>query len=342
MNTTATSQWPARSLTLDRGEEQPPLAGLPFAASPLLRTHCADQAQAYLNQQIEERRIHLKDQAPLEINFTLQALSQLKLFGASWGREVRVSSSPLHSWHAILPLQGAISSPGQGLQAVPGQLLVFTPGHEVDVVWHESTQAVVVALDTALLRQHLERHHQNQVPRLPPQALLIEQCHPALLTLGNLLRLVDMEGSNPSGLLASPIGQAHIQHLFCENLLSLVPTLDRLPQRCLLPGTVKRVVDYIQAHLHTPLLITELVNVSGASRRSLEQAFRKNMGTSLQRYIQGCRLQAIREILQLHQPAELQISELALQWGFAQPSHFTSAYKQAFDELPSQTLARPR
>lgn len=130
MNTTATSQWPARSLTLDRGEEQPPLAGLPFAASPLLRTHCADQAQAYLNQQIEERRIHLKGQAPLEINFTLQALSQLKLFGASWGREVRVSSSPLHSWHAILPLQGAISSPGQGLQAVPGQLLVFTPGHE--------------------------------------------------------------------------------------------------------------------------------------------------------------------------------------------------------------------
>jgi AraC-like DNA-binding protein len=41
-----------------------------------------------------------------------------------------------------------------------------------------------------------------------------------------------------------------------------------------------------------------------------------------------------------HQPGELQLSELAFRWGFAQPSHFTTAYKQAFGELPSHTLSR--
>ncbi|MCY1436564.1 Helix-turn-helix domain protein [compost metagenome] len=82
------------------------------------------------------------------------------------------------------------------------------------------------------------------------------------------------------------------------------------------------------------------MTVSGASRRSLEQACQRSLGTSPQRYIQRCRLDAIRELLLRHQPGELQLSELAFRWGFAQPSHFTTAYKQAFGELPSQTLAR--
>ena len=78
----------------------------------------------------------------------------MKLFGAWWGREVRVSSSPLSCWHGILPLHGAISNHLQGLQANAGELLVFSPGQEVDVTWHEGTKAIVIALDAALLLNH--------------------------------------------------------------------------------------------------------------------------------------------------------------------------------------------
>ncbi|MBS7661043.1 helix-turn-helix transcriptional regulator [Pseudomonas lalucatii] len=313
---------------------------LPFSASPLLRSHDLDEAEGLLNSHIEERRLQPCGRGQTDIHFTLQSLPQLKLFGAGFGRAVRVSSSPLACWHGILPLRGAVSSHPDGQRACAGELLMFTPGHEVDVVWHEGTQAIVLALDASLLVDHVMQHHQTEVTRLPAQAQLMGRQHPAVVSLGNLLRLVDSDTGNPSGLLTSPVGQVHMQYLFCENLVHLIPSLSALPQRSLLPGTVKRVVDFIQAHLDQPLSISQLVSVSGASRRSLEQAFRRYLGISPQRYIQNCRLRAIRELLQHHRQGEVQLSELAFRWGFAQPSHFTTAYKKAFGELPSHTLSR--
>ena len=318
----------------------PPRGELPFASRSWLRSRDLDEAVLTLNSQVEERRLQPGERGGADIHFTLQALPRLKLFGARWGMGVTVRSSPLASWHGILPLQGAVTSNPDGQQAGAGELLMFTPGHEVDVHWRRGTQAIVIALDAACLADHLERHHQSEVPRLPPQAQLIGREHPALGSLGNLLRLIDGEAGRPAGVLASPVGQQHVQHLFCENLLQLIPSLSVLPQRSLLPGTVKRAVDYIHAHLEQPLSISQLVAISGASRRSLEQAFQRSLGSSPQRYIQRCRLNAIRQLLQRHRPGELQLSELAFRWGFTQPSHFTTAYKQAFGELPSQTLSR--
>ncbi|MCY1399045.1 Transcriptional activator FeaR [compost metagenome] len=319
----------------------PSLGTIPFAARPLLRSCNVEDAEALLNSHLEERRISVRTPGTLDIAFTLETLPQLKLFGAHWGREVRVNSRPLNSWHGILPIEGGISSHPGGLQAGPGDLLVFTPGHEVDVIWHEGAKAIVIALDAPLLVDHLERHYQLNEPRLSPQTLLFERNHPALHSLGSLLRLVDSEAGNPSGLLATSACQSHVQHLFCENLLQLIPGLQAAQQRSLLPGSVKRAVDYIHAHLEQPIEINHLASISGASRRSLEQAFRNSLGTSPVRYIQSCRLRAIRDILLRHRPGEVQLSQLAFLWGFAQPSHFTAAYKQAFGELPSQTLARP-
>lgn len=313
---------------------------LPFAGRPWLLSRDLDEVAEPLSSQVEERSLQPGRRGQANIRFNLQAMPQLKLFGADWGLEIGVRSLPLASWHGILPLQGGVTSRPDGQSAAVGELLVFTPGHEVDVVWHEGTQAVVIALDAACLVDHVRRLHHSEVTRVPPQAQLIGREHPALVSLGNLLGLVDREAGSPSGLLATLIGQQHLQHLFCENLLHLIPSLSTLPQRSLLPGTVKRVVDFIHAHLDQPLCISQLVGISGASRRSLEQAFQRSLGTSPQRYIKRCRLEAIRELLLRHQPGELQLSELAFRWGFAQPSHFTTAYKQAFGELPSQTLAR--
>lgn len=313
---------------------------LPFAGRPWVSSRDLDEVAVLLSSQVEERSLQPGRGGQANIRFNMQAMPQLKLFGADWGLEIGVRSLPLASWHGILPLRGGVSSRPDGQTAAAGELLVFTPGHEVDVVWHEDTQAVVIALDAACLADHVRRQHHSEVTRVPAQAQLIGREHPALVSLGNLLGLVDREAGSPSGLLATPIGQQHLQHLFCENLLHLIPSLSTLPQRSLLPGTVKRVVDFIHVHLDQPLCISQLVAVSGASRRSLEQAFQRSLGTSPQRYIQRCRLEAIRELLLRHQPGELQLSELAFRWGFAQPSHFTTAYKQAFGELPSQTLAR--
>ena len=261
-----------------------------------------------------------------------QGIAEDKAYtAASFGFSTRDWLEVLGGWHGILPLHGAVTCCPDGQQAGIGDLMMFTPGHEVQVIWHEGTRALVIGRLSACLNDHLKRHHQSEPAGVSAQAQLIGRQHPALRSLGNLVRLIDSEAGSPSGLLATPVDQQHLQHLFCENLLHLIPTLGVLPQRSLLPGTVKRVVDYIHAHLDQPLRISQLVQISGASRPSLEQAFRRYLGTSPQRYIQRCKLNAIRE---------LQPCELAFRWGFAQPSHFTTTYKQAFGERPSETLNR--
>ncbi len=238
---------------------------LPFAGQPWLASRDLDEVATLLSSQVEKRSLQPGRRGQADIRFNMQAMPQLKLFGADWGLEIGVRSLPLANWHAILPLQGGVSSRPDGQSAAAGELLVFTPGHEVDVVWHEGTQAVVIALDAACLVDHVKRHHRSEVTRVPAQAQLIDRQHPALVSLGNLLGLVDREAGSPSGLLATLIGQQHLQHLFCENLLHLIPSLSTLPQRSLLPGTVKRVVDFIHAHLDQPLCISQLVAVSATS-----------------------------------------------------------------------------
>lgn len=315
---------------------------LPFASQPLLSTQDYDQAAQQINCNLAEER-HVEPAragASANIQLTLHSLPAIKLFGGHWGDAVHIQSSPLACWHGILPLSGGISCRKGDVRADVGELLLFAPEHEIDVTWHAETRAIVMAVDTGLLRRHMQDQHQRELPGSNQRTLRISREHPALASLGHLLQLTDAELRDGGGMLQSSVGQQHLQSLFCESLLHLMPGFASGGHRPVLPGLLKRVVDYIQANLGQALSMDELVVISGASRRSLEQAFRLNLQTSPMRYVLQCRLQAARDSLRRSQPGELQLTDLAFRLGFSQASHFTHAYKKAFGELPSDTLAR--
>ncbi len=316
---------------------------IPFAPGPLLISRSFEEAAATLNGNLSESRTVRPQRrgAHADIRFTLRHLPNIKLFGAYWGEEaVAVSSTPLSSWHGILPLAGGIRDLHSGQQVKAGEMILFTPGHEIDIVWAPGTKAIVASLEDQLLRDHVESAYDMSMPTLPERVLRIEQEHPALVSMANLLRLTDAEFRQGGGLFGLPVAQQQLQSLFCENLLQLLPVHHRLNERRLLPRALKRALEYIHEHLEQPWSMEELVRASGVSRRSLEQAFRDNLQTSPLRYLQQCRLELARDCLRRARPGDLQLVDLAHRLGFAQPSHFTTAYKQAFGELPSETLAR--
>ncbi len=315
---------------------------LPFASRPVLTSRDYGEAEQLLNHNLDESRrvVPQRAGAGANIQITLEALPDIKLFGACWGDAVSVHSSPLACWHAILPLAGAVSCIKGGQIAAAGDMLLFAPEHEVEVTWHDNTQAVVVALKTSLSRGHLEQEYLQPLSSPKDRVMIVLRDDPALVSMGHLLRLTDAELAQGSPLLNLPTARKHLQSLFCESLLQMVPALRSSPESRVLPGMVKRAVDFIHAHLDRPLIIEDLVRVSGASRRSLEQAFRQSMQSSPMRYVMQCRLAAARECLRRARPGELQLADVAYSFNFSQPSHFTTAYKQAFGELPSETLAR--
>ncbi|WP_416140802.1 AraC family transcriptional regulator [Halomonas sp. HK25] len=267
-------------------------------------------------------------------------MSRLKLFGADWGEDVIVRSSPLLCWHGIRPLSGAVECHAHGLRALAGELLLFAPGHEMHLRWQQDTRAVVFSLPPDKLSEHVETYHQSLMASIADRGWHIGRGHPALRSMAMLHDMLAAEIDNPAGLAASEAARQQWQSLCCENLLQLLPELRRGPSPVPVPGMVQRAREYIHAHLEAPLDMAELVKVSATSRRSLEQAFRHSLQTSPVRYHRQRRLEALRDLLQRHCPEDLQLAELAYRWGFSQPSHFTASYKHAFGELPSETLAR--
>lgn len=103
---------------------------------------------------------------------------------------------------------------------------------------------------------------------------------------------------------------------------------------------ISLVEEYLLAHLCDPVSRTELAQLAGVSIRTLSRSFVKRHGMGPMAYLRQHRLESARMELLLAEPGEIAVSDVALQYGFAQPSKFTAAYKITFNETPSDTLLR--
>lgn len=107
------------------------------------------------------------------------------------------------------------------------------------------------------------------------------------------------------------------------------------------PACVRLAEDYVHAHLDESILLAGLCTVSGASPRTLQQAFRKYRGMSPMEYIRNARLEQAHR--RLGDPDVTgSVSEIALDCGFSHLSRFAYAYRERYGELPSVTRSRKR
>lgn len=99
--------------------------------------------------------------------------------------------------------------------------------------------------------------------------------------------------------------------------------------------TVKYLVSYVDAHLHTQPSLSDMACLVGLSPSHFAKKFRQSMGLSLQRFVNRRRLFAAMELLKdQSQP----LAHVALDLGFSAQSHFT----HVFSELTGMTPAKYR
>ncbi|MAC77014.1 MAG: ethanolamine operon regulator [Rhodobacteraceae bacterium] len=97
---------------------------------------------------------------------------------------------------------------------------------------------------------------------------------------------------------------------------------------------------YIDANLHEPIRIEDIVAAANTSKRTLYRAFMEFMGEPPQVYVRRLRLHRIREDLASEAEAGCTIALIANQWGIAEPGRLSGWYRELFGELPSETVAR--
>jgi len=104
------------------------------------------------------------------------------------------------------------------------------------------------------------------------------------------------------------------------------------PYGGLAPGSLRRVIDYIEADLSRPFTIEGLAQVAGVSPRHFIRAFHESVGLTPIRFVYGRRLERAKEFLL--DPGRT-ATEVALDCGFSHAQHFSTAFKKATGFTPS-------
>jgi transcriptional regulator of acetoin/glycerol metabolism len=105
------------------------------------------------------------------------------------------------------------------------------------------------------------------------------------------------------------------------------------PRGGLAPGKLRRVREYIEAHLGDQLAIETLASQAGLSVHHFARAFKQSVGVPPHRYLLEQRLHKAAELLK---STEQPLARIALSVGFADQSHFSRSFHGLKGQTPSQ------
>ena len=99
-----------------------------------------------------------------------------------------------------------------------------------------------------------------------------------------------------------------------------------------------QVREVIHENIDNIYTISDLLKEIKISPRTMQYHFKQKFGLTPKQYLHYLRLNAIKKKLIHSDPNQVKISDIALEYGFFNASHFGSEFKKLFGESPSQTL----
>jgi len=212
-------------------------------------------------------------------------------------------------------------------------------GEEMDVFAPGGLKQFVVLLDHARLLamadeaglpagvQHALRRGRSTMPLVAKPR--------AVLSLGqSLQRLLHL----------AAVGELSMDPGVCEDwiyaqALSILDLKDTPRGRPPTAVLVRRAVEISEAH-SGPVRIASLCSALRVSPGTLENAFKNVTGLTPHAFFLRRRLSQARDVLLREEPAERNVTEIALGLGFSELGRFAVRYREMFGESPSETLRR--
>lgn len=118
---------------------------------------------------------------------------------------------------------------------------------------------------------------------------------------------------------------------------SSAPKSGRIDPNMRTPHALDVAIAHIEHHLTQRITISDLEEVCQVSARTLQYIFMARFSCSPMAWIRQRRMAMARTRLLAFQPGE-SITQIALECGFPSPSLFAHAYRETYDELPSETV----
>lgn len=147
--------------------------------------------------------------------------------------------------------------------------------------------------------------------------------------------------------LGEELGAGTLDRLLAESLVSAVALRTaqrhgRLPtsvQRApdLARNRLRRVLDYIEAHLGDELSLVELAEVARINPCHLSKSFKAALGIGLQRYVIQRRIERAKALLT---QTGMPLVAIAQDLGFSDQSHFTNVFRREIGTTPARFRAQ--
>lgn len=106
-----------------------------------------------------------------------------------------------------------------------------------------------------------------------------------------------------------------------------------LPPGGLAPWQLRIVKDHLERHLGSDTNLTEAANLVGLSQSRLVRGFKASTGLAPHTWVTRARIDKAKRLLGSE---KMSLSEIALETGFADQSHFTKAFKRDAGMTPGQ------
>jgi AraC-like DNA-binding protein len=103
---------------------------------------------------------------------------------------------------------------------------------------------------------------------------------------------------------------------------------------------IRTAVEYLHAHAHEPLTVSDVARAADLSVRGLQEAFQRTLDRSPMQYLREVRLRRAHEDLAAAHLGQVGVADVAARWGFTHMGRFSGEYLRRFGEYPKQTLRR--
>ncbi|MCY1019907.1 AraC family transcriptional regulator [Pyxidicoccus sp. MSG2] len=160
---------------------------------------------------------------------------------------------------------------------------------------------------------------------------------PQVERIGWMMQAEDHDGYPGGRLFADSLATALAARLFA--LQSRKDTTTSKPGRALPAWRLRRVLEYIEAHLDEDLTLAELARVAEFSLSHFKPLFRQAMGMPVHRFVLERRVERAR--LRLLEGGR-SLTEIALEAGFSHPSHMARCMRRVLGLSPSQIAGSSR
>ncbi len=137
---------------------------------------------------------------------------------------------------------------------------------------------------------------------------------------------------------ADRIAASHAGRMLTAYLVSRFserPVKAALARGGLSPAVLRRVVDFVEAHLDAPLTIDELAAIGGLSPYHFARAFKRSVGESPHRFVLRRRIERAKILIATDR---LPLAEVAIAVGFSSQSHFTVRFREVVGLTPKRFL----